>query len=232
MKSFLTQLKWQFALLQKNSIITISFAVTLIYGIILFFLKDIGALDKLLVAIVLNDPSVIGYFFIALSIFTEIKNQVLSAIKISPVNLHQLLLAKIVSLSIIGTACAIGLAISVKGCQFDIFNYTLGTFGVCAISTMLGIIMMKYSSEFLRFVMFSIPVFIVIVNVPLIHYLGAVDIGVIQYIFPVQGSINLIDRALSGTAIPLIYSYSSLVVFLPLFYIVSFKVFSKNIINR
>lgn len=232
MKAFLIHLKWQFMLLQKNNIITISFVVTLIYGIILFFLKDVGNLDKFIVAIVLNDPSVIGYFFVALSIFTEIKSQVLSAIRISPVNIHQLLLAKIVSLSIIGTVCAIGLAISVKGLDFHIINYTIGAFGVCAISTMLGLIMMKYSSEFLRFVMFSIPIFIAIVNIPLMHYLGAFDLGFFNYLFPVQGCINLIDMALSGTKVPLIYSYSSLVVFLPIFYFLSFRVFSKNIINK
>jgi len=62
MKIFLTQLKWQFVLLQKNNIISISFTVTVIYGLILYFFKDIGNLDKILITIVLMDPSVKGFF--------------------------------------------------------------------------------------------------------------------------------------------------------------------------
>lgn len=231
MKTFIVQLKWQFALLQKNSIITISLSVTFIYGLILYFLRDVGSLDKVLVAMVLNDPSVIGFFFIALAIYTEIRHQILVAIIVSPVNIHQILISKILALSLIGLVCALGLAISVKGIHFDIFNYAIGTFGICLLSTLLGLMVLTFASEFLKFVMLSIPVFLFFINIPLIQYLGAIDMGVFKYVFPIQGSTDLIDMAFSGQEINTWYSYISLLVLVPLFYLVAYRLFSKKIIH-
>ena len=122
MISFFKQLKWQLILLNKNNIITISLVVTLVYGVILFFLKEISNIEMFLVSLVLNDPSVIGYFFIALAIYTEIKHGVFNALFVTPVNKHEYLISKIIALSLIGTICSIGLALSIKGLDFDIIN--------------------------------------------------------------------------------------------------------------
>lgn len=232
MKAFFLQLKWQLKLLQKNNIISISLAVTFIYGLILYFLRDVGTLDKILVAMVLNDPSIIGYFFIALALYTEIRHQILSAIFVSPVSLHQLLIAKTLSLSIIGTLCSLALAISVKGFNFDILSYTLGSFGVCALSALLGIGMLTFASEFLKFVMLSIPVFLVFINIPLLQYLGAIDMGFFKYLFPVQGSADLINKGMSGAEINLWYAYTALFTLIPLSYIAAYKLFSKKIVHQ
>jgi len=80
MKFFLNHLKWQFVILHKNNIITISVAVTAVYSVILFLFRDATYINKIVIVLVLNDPSVIGYFFIALALFTEIKQDVLKAI--------------------------------------------------------------------------------------------------------------------------------------------------------
>ena len=232
MKRFLEQLKWQFILLQKNSIISISLGVTFIYGILLFFLKEIGGLDILLVSLVLNDPSVIGYFFIALAIYTEIKHQILPAILTTPLNIHTFLLSKTVSLSIIGIICSLGLAISVKGFDFDILSYTIGSMGICLLSTLLGIFMLTFANEFLKFAMISMPVFLAFINLPLLQYLGVVDMGFLKYLFPIQGSLDLIDAAISGKEINYFLSYISIIVTVPLLYWLAYKQFSKKIVNQ
>lgn len=231
MSVFFTQLKWQFILLQKNNIISISLAVTLVYGLILFLLKDAEGLHELLVSLVLNDPSVIGYFFIALAIYTEIKHFILPAIFITPVNVHGFLIAKILSISIIGVICSLGLAISVKGFDFNIVAYTMGSMGICLLSAQLGLIMLTFASEFLKFAMLSVPVFMAFVNIPLLHYLGAIDIGVAKYLFPVQGSVDLISHGLGETAINYVYAYGSLIILIPLFYTIAYQLFTKKIVK-
>jgi fluoroquinolone transport system permease protein len=180
---------------------------------------------------VLNDPSIIGFFFIALAVYTEIRHQILSAIFVSPVNIHIILITKTLSLSIIGALCAFGLAVSVKGIHFDIASYVIGTFGICLLSTLLGIIVLTFASEFLKFVILSIPIFLFFINLPLLQYLGAIDMGFIAYAFPIQGSVDLIDKAFSGKEINNWYSIISLFIFTPIFYLIAYRLFINRIKN-
>lgn len=232
MRAFLTQLRWQFLLLHKNNIISISFAVTFIYGLILFFLRDIDNLDPFLISLLLNDPAVIGYFFVALAIYTEIKYQVLPAIFTTPLNIHTFLLSKTISISIIGLICSLGLAISVKGFDFDILSFSIGAMGICTLSTLLGLYMITFADEFLKFAMRSIPIFMIFVNIPLLQYLGVIDMGYIKYLFPIQGSLDLIDSAISSTEINHWFSYTSTVITAPIFYWIMFKRFNREIVNK
>ena len=156
MNSFLKQLKWQFILLQRNNIIIISFVVTIVYGLILYLLADVKYIDELLISLILNDPSVIGYFFIALAIYTEIKQGVLNALIVTPTNYHHYLISKIISLSVIGTICSILLVLSVKGLNFEFINYTIGSFSICLLSATIGVIILTFASEFLNFALLSI----------------------------------------------------------------------------
>lgn len=232
MKLVFKQLVCQFILLQKNQIISISMIVTVLYGIILFFLKDFEFIDKILVTLVLIDPTIIGYFFIALIIYTEMKHQLLSAIFVAPINIHKLLIAKIMSLSIIGAVCSLGLVISVKGLDFSFIHFTIGSFGICLLSALLALIVLTKANEFLKFAMISLPVFIVAINISQLQYLGAIDIGHFKYMFPIQGCTDLIDYSVSGTNINFVYAYMSLIILVPAFYLFAFKAFKKKIMRQ
>lgn len=232
MSVFLTQLKWQFVLLQKNKIISISLVVTLMYGVILYLIKETLYLDQVLVSLVLNDPSVIGYFFIALAIYTEIKHQLLPAIFVTPVSIHVFLVTKVLSISIIGMICSLGLAFAVKGLDFEVFHYAVGSFGICVLSALLGLIMLTFASEFLKFSLISAPIFITFINVPLIQYLAVIDLGVFKYLFPIQGSLDLINHSVSEVAISHAYSYASIAVMTPVFYLMAFRLFANKIVHQ
>ena len=86
MRELTQQLKWQFALLHKNNIIAISVAVTAIYALIFLAIKDLGNMDKFLTVLILNDPAIIGMFFIGVAILMEKKQQVLMALFVTPAN--------------------------------------------------------------------------------------------------------------------------------------------------
>lgn len=232
MKNFITQLKWQFILLQKNHIISISLGVTVIYGLILHFLKYTGYADKLLVVLVLNDPAVIGYFFIALAIYTEMKHQVLPAIFITPLNIHLFLSSKVIAISLVGLACSLGLAFSIKGVSFDLFSFSIGVMGICIISALLGIFMLTFTDEFLKFAMVSIPIFLIFFNIPLLQYLGVIDMGAFKYLFPIQGSLYLIEAAISGNNTNYWFAYSSLLIALPAFYYLAFSQFRNKVVHQ
>jgi fluoroquinolone transport system permease protein len=159
MKTLLTQLKWQFILLQKNKIISISLVLTFIYGALFYFMKDATNIDKALNFMILNDPSIIGYFFIALAVYTEIKHQLLPAIFTSPIKLHHYIISKTIALSTVGLVCSLILAFFVKGLDFDILNFSIGAMSICILTSLLALSVLTFASDFLKFAMLSIPIF-------------------------------------------------------------------------
>jgi len=229
MRAFFKQLMWEFKLLQKNNIINVSLAVTLIYGLLLFFLRDIENLEGLMVVLILNDPTVIGYFFVALAIYTEMKYDILSAIFVSPLKVHHYLLAKIIALSLIGTICALILAFAILGFSFHILAFTIGCLSICLISASLGVFMLSYTDEFLKFAMRSVPVFLTLVALPLIHYFQIVDLGWSAYLVPIQSSLDLIDYGISGTPFELWYVVPATLFFVLAFYRMAYYRFTKSI---
>ncbi|WP_373524535.1 hypothetical protein [Aquiflexum sp.] len=232
MISFLKQLKWQLILLNKHNIITISLVVTIVYGVILYFLKETSNIEMFLVSLILNDPSVIGYFFIALAIYTEIKHGVFSALFVTPVNIHEYLISKIIALSLIGTICSIGLALSIKGLDFNIINFTIGSFSICLLSAILGLIVLTFASEFLNFALLSIPVFFLFTGVPLLDYLGVINISGLKYLLPVQAGLDLIDNAVRGSMINYYYVYLSLMIYTPFLYFIAHRLFTNRYVTQ
>ncbi|WP_234572885.1 fluoroquinolone export ABC transporter permease subunit [Rhodohalobacter sp. 614A] len=232
MKALAKQLRWQFVLLQKNNIISISIVVTLIYGLLLFFLRSTANIDKVLVSLILNDPTVIGYFFIALAIFTEMKHKILPAIFVTPISTHHYILSKSLSLSIIGLICSLGLAISIKGFSFDIAAFSIGAFGISWLAALLGIVVLSYSDDFLKFALLSFPVFLPVVNLPLLHYLNGIDLGFVVQLLPVQGGLHLIAESLNESAPFSWFSVVSLAIWTPLFYLAAYQRFRSTIIPQ
>ena len=233
MKSFIISLKWQFILLQKNNIISISLFVTFFYGLVLYFLKDLENMDKVVAFIVISDPATIGFFFMGLMISTEKKSEVLSALFVTPINTNNYLISKIIALSVIGSVCALGIAIPVLGFSFNILLYSIGTFSVSVLSGLLGVVMITYTFEFLKFVLYSVPIFILYANLSLFDYIGLIDIGIIKNLLPVQGALYLIVNSYSP--IPsideIIFGFVSVLIWLVIMYFMAFKLFKSKVIN-
>jgi fluoroquinolone transport system permease protein len=141
-------------------------------------------------------------------------------------------MSKIVSLAIIGTICSIGLVLSVKGLDFDIFNYIVGSFSICLLSAIIGLITLTFASEFLNFALLSIPVFFFFTGISLLNYLGTINIGAFKHLLPIQGGLDLIDNAVSNTLINNSYVYISLIVSIVLFYVIAFRLFTKKFVSQ
>jgi fluoroquinolone transport system permease protein len=165
----------------------------------------------------------------ALAIFTEIKLGVLAAILVSPQSIHNLLISKIIALSIVGTICSLGLAISIKGLDFGITTFTLGTFGICVISILVGIIILSYADDFLDFTLKSIPVFLALTGLPLLHYLEVLDFSAIYWFFPIQGCLDLITAAFDHNPISFWYSLISILVVVPVLYWIAVRRFQHKL---
>lgn len=232
MKALIQQIQWQFRIMARNNIISISIAVTVIYALIFFALKGLDNMDKVLTLLILNDPAIIGMFFIGLSVIMERNQQVLSALFVTPISHHIYLLSRILALSIVGWACAAGMALAAIGTSFHLLHFTVGTFGICILACLAGLYLVCYTSEFMHFTLRSIPLLMIFVNLPLLNYFGVTDIWLFK-LMPSYGSLSLIACShQSNTEISvLMYSYASVIGWSVLLYFSVYRIFMSKVVN-
>jgi len=231
MKSFLTQIRWQFVILYKNNLIAISIAVTVIYALIFYLIKDIPNVETFLTLLIYNDPAIIGLFFIGLSVIMEHNDNVLPALFVTPVSYHHYLISKIIALSVIGWACASGMTLAILGFDVQWLHFSAGVLFTCIIFSLLGLFVVSFTTEFLSFMLRSIPLMLLF-SLPLFNYFGLTDMALFS-IAPIQGPLDLTVFSFSSTTEinSVFVAYLSSIIWIPLLYFMVYKVFVKRIIN-
>jgi fluoroquinolone transport system permease protein len=231
MRALLTQLRWQFLILHKNRLIAISIVVTITYALIFYFIKDLPNVDRFLTLLIYNDPVVIGLFFIGLSVILEKNDDVLPALFATPLSHHMYLLSRVLSLSLLGWACAAGMTLALLGPNIAWFHFSTGVFGTCILFSLAGIFVVSYTTEFLGFMLRSIPVMILL-SLPLLNYFELTDVAIFRFM-PVQGALNLIVSSLDPSieVIPVYLSFFSLFLWIPLLYFGVYRIFVRRIVN-
>ncbi|NPD44085.1 MULTISPECIES: hypothetical protein [unclassified Lentimicrobium] len=231
MKSFITQIRWQFVILYKNNLIAISIAVTAIYALIFYLIKDLPNVEPFLTLLIYIDPAIIGLFFIGLSVIMEHNENVLPALFVTPVSYHHYLLSKIIALSIVGWACASGMTLAILGFDVQWLHFSAGVFFTCIIFSLLGLFVVSFTTEFLSFMLRSIPLMLTF-SLPLFNYFGLSDISLFQF-SPIQGPLDLTVFSFdTQTEIwPIIWAYLSSIIWIPLLYFVVYRTFVKRIIK-
>lgn len=229
--AMLTQLRWQFLILHRNKLIAISILITVMYALIFYMIKDLPNVDRFLVLLIYNDPAIIGMFFIGLSVIVEKNDAVLPALFVTPVSHHYYLISRVLSLSLLGWGCAAGMALALLGPDIAWLHFSAGVFGTCVIFSLAGIFVVSYTTEFLGFMLRSIPVMILL-SLPLLNYFGLTDIFLFQFT-PIQGALNLIVIAFDPSieTIPVYLSYLSLLLWIPLLYLGVYHTFLRRIVN-
>ncbi len=228
MGSLLSQIKWQFVILARNQLLAISIAVTLIYGVIFFFIRELPNVDKFLTLLIYNDPAMIGLFFVGLSVIIEKSQGVLMAYLVSPTSLHVYLISRIISLSMLGTGCAFGMTLAVLGWSFYLPYFILGVFGTCLLFSILGAFVVAFTTEFLLFMLKSIPV-LLFMSLPLLNYFELTDWGILA-LWPIDGSLQMIAHSYTGEGTQQVWLAGclSLLIWVPVLYAVVYHFFRKQ----
>jgi len=231
MKAILTQLRWQFLILHRNKLIAISILITVMYALVFYFIKDLPDVERFLVLLIYNDPAIIGMFFVGLSVIMEKNDAVLPALFVTPVSHHMYLISRVLTLSLLGWACAVGMALPLLGLNIDWLSFSAGVFGTCVIFSLAGVFVVSYTTEFLGFMLRSIPIMLLL-SFPLFNFFGLTDIALFQFM-PIQGALNLIVLSFNSSidTMPISLSYLSLLLWIPLLYFVVYRIFIRRIIN-
>ena len=98
---------------------------TAAYVLLIYFLKDYGNLEKFVTLLIYNDPAIIGFIFIGISIILEKDQNVLQIYFITPLSHHIYLLSRIITLSILGFFGALVMVITAKGTSINLFHFSV-----------------------------------------------------------------------------------------------------------
>ncbi|HSK72400.1 MAG TPA: hypothetical protein VK892_11925, partial [Pyrinomonadaceae bacterium] len=131
MSELFKQIKWQFLIFQRNNLITMIVGITAFYVLIIYFLKDFAGVEKFITLLIYNDPAIVGFIFIGISIILEKDQEVLPALFVTPLNHHVYLISRIITLSSIGFFGAFVMVLTAKGISFNFLHFSIGAFLTC-----------------------------------------------------------------------------------------------------
>lgn len=231
MIQLLNQIKWQFLIFHRNNLVTMIFGIIAFYVLGIYLIKDLGDVEKFITLLIYNDPAVIGFVFIGISIMLEKDQQVLPALFVTPLNVHLYLISRIVALSTIISLGALAMLLTAKGASANFPLFLAGTFATGTLFCLMGIFVVSYTTEILHFMLRSIPL-LIFMSLPLLNYFGLTDLSFLK-LFPVQGGLNLMVN--SYRELPdwgeVLYGFVSITAWTPLIYWVAYRIFSDKVVR-
>ena len=198
MNQLLHLLKFDFILLNKNKIITISILVTAIYVGVFKGLSYLGNMEKLLVLVIFNDPALLGFLFVGVLVLFEKNENTLDALAVTPIKISNYILSKSISLTFLSVCCCLAMVIAAHGFQFHAFHFTMATILTTLIFSMLGFIAVAGQSTFNQYILRALGI-ILLLSAPFLSYFDVVP----RYwfiLFPTQPAIDLYNLSFDTQA--------------------------------
>jgi len=231
MNELFKQIKWQFLIFQRNNLISMIIAISAFYVLIIYLIKDFQNVEKFITLLIYNDPAIVGFIFIGISIILEKDQEVLPALFVTPLNQHIYLISRIITLSAIGFFGALVMVLTAKSTSFNFVHFSVGAFSTCVLFCLMGIFVVSYTTEILHFLLRAIPL-LIFMSLPLLNYFELTDLSFLK-LFPVQGGLNLMvnSYAESPNFGEIIFGYVSIAVWTPLLYWFVYRIFMTRVVK-
>jgi fluoroquinolone transport system permease protein len=206
-------------------------AITAVYVLLIYLLRDFENLEKFITLLIYNDPAIVGFVFIGISIILEKDQDVLPALFVSPLNPHVYLLSRMITLSTIAYLGALAMVVTAKGTSFNFIHFSIGAFSTCVLFCLMGIFVVSYTTEILHFLLRSIPL-LIFMSLPLLNYFDLTDLSFLK-LFPVQSGLNLMINSYreSPDLWELIYGYVLILIWTPPLYWVTYRIFVSKVVK-
>lgn len=198
MRQLIQLLKFDFLLINRYKIFTISIIVTAIYIGVFKLLAAMGNIEKLLVLIIFNDPALLGFLFVGVMVLFEKNENTLQALSVTPIKIGSYILSKSISLTVVSLVCCYAMVIGSYGFDFNFIHFTIGTILTTFIFSMLGFVAVAGQSSFNKYILRALGI-ILFLTLPFIGYFGLVP-KIWFILFPTQPAIDLYNLAFSTYA--------------------------------
>lgn len=228
MRTFLHLLRWDFTLLNRNQVLTVSVLVTAIYLGLFWWLKQFMVVDQLLVLVIFNDPALLGFLFIGVMVLFEKNEGTLQALVVTPVREAHYLWSKIIVLTLISIICCYGLVLIVHGIHFDWLHFGVAAAGTTIFFGLVGFILVSGVETFNQYILRSVGL-LILLSLPFLGYFGVMPMNYFVWV-PTWPALVLFTAAFSGMATgQLLLAYGLFFAWNLTAYKLAIQAFRKNI---
>ncbi len=210
MKQLLNLAKWDFILIAKYGIVTISLIIASIYCVVLFFI-DTAGLEKVIAAIIYSDPAMYGFIFTAVIILFEKDARTHQVLAVTPMPVSRYIWSKTIVFVLLAVVCCTAIVLAAQPAYFCLPCFVLGTVLSSALFVFIGIIGVSYAKNFNQFLL-VMPMVLLPVSLPFLDFFGLCH-SLFFYAIPTQACLMLFKAAVSPVETwQLIYSIAYLVI--------------------
>lgn len=201
-------LKFDFLLVNKNKIITISLIVTAIYVGVFKALAAMGNIEKFLVLVIFNDPALLGFLFVGVMVLFEKNENTLQALTVTPIKISNYIISKSVVLTVVSLVCCYAMVIAGYGLEFNFIHFTFGTILTTLIFSMLGFVAVAGQTSFNKYILRALGI-ILFLTLPFLGYFDVVP-KMWFVLFPTQPAIDLynLSFATESTTVEIATAYA------------------------
>ena len=228
MRTLLHLLRWDFTLLNRNQVLSVSVLVTAIYLGLFWWLQKYMVVDQLLVLVLFNDPALLGFLFIGVMVLFEKNEGTLQALVVTPVREAQYLWSKIIVLTLISVLCCYGLVGIVHGVHFQWAHFGTAAAGTTIFFGLIGFILVSGVDTFNQYIMRSVGL-LILLSLPFLGYFGVMPMNYFVWL-PTWPALVLFSAAFTGIATgQLLLAYGLLIAWNLAAYQLAIRAFRKNI---
>lgn len=222
-------LKWEFILQFRYKIIYLSLASVVLYYLAIQGMPLINT-ERFRTLFLFLDPVLIGIVFVGALVLFEKTENTLQALTVTPMEMRNYFLAKIISLTTLSIVAALLFLFLAHGFAFNYLYMFLGIILTSVFLILLGFILVSRCNSLNEYLLMIMTSFLILFIPPLLHVFGLYQ-NVIFYLWPTQASFVLLGGVFSEVALlETVYSVIYLVLWTVLCYYLAKKAFYKNII--
>ncbi|MEZ2717076.1 fluoroquinolone export ABC transporter permease subunit [Niallia circulans] len=203
-----------------------AYALVTIFYIGLLLLIPEAYVQTASILIVFTDPSVLGFFFVGGIVLLERDQSIFSTLYVTPLKIHEYLISKVMSLTLLAAVTSIVLLVAIHQISFHVVPFLLAVILCSMFFTLLGInlaVRVKSVNVFL----YTSPLFVIVFYLPLVDYIGIYDTPIF-FILPTQAILLLMEGAFRGVSIGIyLYSVVILAVWIGLVYLWTYRSFQQ-----
>ena len=206
-----------------------AYAFVSILYIVLLRLMPAETRNYLSILVLLTDPTVLGFFFIGGIVLLEKDQSILSSLFVTPLKVHEYIMAKLVSLTLLSLLSSAAIAFLSTPGSFDPMLIVIAVVPSSVFFTLAGIALAVRVKSITGYIIAS-PFFLTPFILPLFGFLKLFSFP-LNYLLPGYGTLQLLEGAYNGILFAdAVYSTVLLLIWCMISYIWAGKWFSKYVI--
>ncbi|SER20370.1 fluoroquinolone export ABC transporter permease subunit [Piscibacillus halophilus] len=201
-----------------------AYALVSIVYISLLLLAPTSYIEPLSILIIFTDPSVLGFFFVGGLVLLEKDQAIFSTLFVSPIRIHQYLMSKVLSLTLLAIASSLIIFMVIHQHHINYLPFLIAVMLCSIFFTLLGIFL-AVRVDSINMFLYTSPLITIIFYLPLLNFFKLSD-SIWLYLLPTQAVLTLLEGTFNSvTVLDYFYGIAVFVPWISLVYLLTYRSF-------